>query len=122
MILGSLPKKGEKKDKKISKTIQIDDRMYDKLEYLAKNIYDTSINKIVETAINYLIEHENINLYTVDYSVRYHSRTYLIEKSTLDGLNRLMTKYPNLSLYALVNIAVHNVLEEETEHLKGFDD
>ena len=43
-----------KKEKMLSRTLDIDEDLYIKLNYLSKNIYDASINKLVNAAIEVL--------------------------------------------------------------------
>ena len=47
----------------VSRTLDIDEELYDELEYLSKNVYDASISKLVNAAIEGLIESENIRIY-----------------------------------------------------------
>lgn len=51
-----------KKDNLLKRRIEIDNSLYEKLVELS-NIYDASINKLVNIAIINLIETENVELY-----------------------------------------------------------
>lgn len=51
-----------KKDNLLKRRIEIDNSLYEKLVELS-NIYDVSINKLVNIAIINLIETENVELY-----------------------------------------------------------
>lgn len=62
------------KEKTISKKINIDNSLYEKLEEIANIKYDASINKIVNVAILELIKTENINIY-VKRKMKYQSHT-----------------------------------------------
>lgn len=101
----------DKKEKIIARTIEIDDNFYEILERLSKEIYDASINKLVNACIDTLIKTENIQTYKRESQVRL-TRTFLIRESLLKGLNKLKKKY-GIPIYLLVNIAVRNALIEE---------
>ena len=57
--MGILEKYLLPKDNILRKKIEIDNTLYEKVEELAKNKYDASVNKIVNIAIIGLIEKEN---------------------------------------------------------------
>ena len=97
------------KEELISRTLDIDEELYEKLEYLSKNIYDASISKLVNASIEGLIESEDVKVYKRKNS-SYVSRSFLIRKSFLDGLYELKNKY-RVPIYLLVNIAIKNELE-----------
>ena len=100
-----------KKEKLISKTLEIDEILYYELEKLSKNVYDASISKLVNAAIENIIKTENIKLYKRK-NVLYVTRTFLIRNSLWNGLYDLKKKY-QISIRLLVNISIKNVLVEE---------
>lgn len=103
--------KFDKKEKIESRTVEIDDSFYEILEKLSKEKYDASINKLVNAAIEKLIETEQIETYDQTNRTRI-TRTFLLRKSLIDGLYDLRKKY-RIPLYLLVNIAIRNALKEE---------
>lgn len=103
--------KFDKKEKIIPRTIEIEDNLYFMLEKLSNEIYDASINKLVNAAIETLIEKENIKTYEKTGSIRL-TRTFLLRESLLKGLYGLKKKY-GIPIYLLVNIAIRNALIEE---------
>lgn len=103
--------KFDKKEKIIPRTIEIDDTFYYMLEKLSKETYDASINKLVNAAIETLIENENIQTYQKSTTTRL-TRTFLLRESLLTKLYTLKKKY-GLPIYLLVNIAIRNALIEE---------
>ncbi len=103
--------KFDKKEKVIPRTIEIEDDFYLILEKLSKEIYDASINKLVNAAIENLIKQENIQTYKRGDKIRL-TRTFLLRESVLKGLYELKKKY-GLPIYLLVNIAIRNALIEE---------
>ena len=102
-----------KKEKLISRTLEIDEELYNKLEFLSSNIYDASISKLVNVAIEDLIITENVQIYKRKNN-SYVSRSFLIRDSLLEGLYELKKKY-RVPIYLLVNIAIRNELETENE-------
>ena len=98
-----------KKEKLISRTLEIDEELYYELEKLSSKVYDASISKLVNAAIENLIQTENIQVYKRKNT---SSRSFLIRRSFLEGLYNLKKKY-RIPIYLLVNIAIRNVLIEE---------
>ena len=99
------------KEDLIRKTIEIDSDVYEKLQYLSENKYDMSANKLINVAILYLIEHENI-LKNDNYLSKkglFEKHTLLIRKSICVGLDNLKDKY-NIPIYKLVDIALKNAI------------
>lgn len=80
--------KFHKREKLVSRTLDIDEELYNKLEFLSKEIYDASISKLVNGAIEDLIETENVQVYERKNN-SYVSRSFLIRDSLLDGLYEL---------------------------------
>ena len=100
-----------KRENLISRSLDIDEELYTKLEELSKNVYDASISKLVNVSIERLLETENIQLYERKNKL-YVSRSFLIRESLLEGLYDLKDKY-RISICLLVNIAIRNALIEE---------
>ncbi|MEG0872935.1 MAG: hypothetical protein RSE00_00785 [Clostridia bacterium] len=115
-LYSNLPKKNKnelKRDgKTLRKTFAVDDRLYEKLQYLINNVYNTSINKLVNIAIENLVETENISIYEVGYKENNFIRSYLINENLINDLEKLRKKY-GISSYRLVNIAIRNALKDE---------
>lgn len=106
-----------KKEQSINRSLNIDEDLYVELERLSKNVYDASITKLVNAAIEKLIETENIQIYERK-NKYYVSRSFLVRESLLDGLYKLKDKY-GVSICLLINVAIRNVLLEEREEKVG---
>ncbi len=102
-----------KKEKMLSRTLEIDEDLYEKLEYLSKNVYDASINKLVNASIEEIIKTEDIRIYKTKRN-SYVARSFLIRESFLEKLYILKNKY-RISIYLLVNIAIKNAIDEFEE-------
>lgn len=105
-----------KREKLISKTLEIDEELYDELSVLSKERYEASISKLVNASIEDLIKNENIKVYKRKNN-SYVSRSFLIRKTFIDGLYELKKKY-GIPICLLINIAIKNELEEEEEKNK----
>lgn len=104
-------RKFNKKEKVLSRTLEIEENLYSELEKLSNEVYDASINKLVNASIQDIIEKENVNLYEKKDNL-YVTRSFLIHESCWEGLYRLKKKY-SVSMRLLVNISIRNVLIEE---------
>jgi len=100
-----------RKEKLISRTLDIDEELYYKLEFLSNERYDASISKLVNISIEELVKTENVQIYKRKNN-SYVSRSFLLRESVLDGLYELKSKY-RIPIYLLVNIAIRNVLIDE---------
>ena len=89
----------------------IDEKLYLELERLSKEVYETSISKLINVAIEELVEKEKIEVYE-NRNRTCVTRSILIRESLLKGLSELKIKY-GLSISMLVNIAVKNEIMEE---------
>ena len=101
-----------RKERTINRTLNIDEELYIELERLSKDVYEASITKLVNAAIEKLIETENIQIYERK-NKSYVSRSFLVRESLLDGLYDLKDKY-GVSVCLLINVAIRNVIIEET--------
>lgn len=100
------------KENLVKRTVEIDLTLYEKLEYLSQNVYDASINKLINVCIETLIESKNLNLYSKPKNEVAVTRSLYIRKSIYKGLSKLREDY-SLSYNRLINIAIRNVLIED---------
>lgn len=97
-----------KKDNLLKRRIEIDNSLYEKLMELTE-IYDASINKMVNVAIIELIKNGNINIYEKNNNEIVESHNFAIRETSYKELEKLKDRY-GLSIYKLVNIAIYNAL------------
>ena len=88
--------------------IEIDNSLYEQLVKLA-DVYDASINKLVNIAIIELIKTENVNVYEKPNNEISEAHNFAIRESSYNKLEELKNKY-GLSIYKLTNIAIYNAL------------
>lgn len=102
-----------RKEKLVQKTMNIDSDLYERIEKLSKKKYEESISRIINACVYELAETENINIYENENELLV-KHTIIFRQSALKELERLRKKY-RISIYKLVNIAIHNVIDELEE-------
>lgn len=108
--------KFDKKEKFLNKTLNIDENLYNELAYLSNEVYMASINKLVNAAIENLVEKEDVMIYQRKNTLCV-TRSFCIKESLMEKLLLLKQKY-RLSINLLVNIAIKNALKEEENEKK----
>lgn len=99
------------KDELIQRTIEIESSLYDEIEFLCNNVYDTSVSKVINACIDELIKTENVKLYPKESNELFTKHSIILRKSSLKSLEKLKDKY-GISVYKLIHIAIKNVLIE----------
>ena len=99
-----------KKDNLLKRRIEIDNSLYEKLVELS-NIYDASVNKLVNIAIINMIETENVELYEKKDNEIVEAHNFAIRETSYRKLEELKNKY-GLSIYKLTNIAIYHALND----------
>lgn len=97
-----------KRDNILKRRIEIDATLYERLKELSE-VYEASINKLVNVAIIEMLETNNVNLYDRSENEISESHNFNIRESAYKGLERLSDKH-HLSIYKLVNIAIYNAV------------
>ncbi len=100
-----------KREKYLKKTIEIDNALYDKLGELSKNVYQTSINQLINACIEELIKTNNVKIYEKQKGELSVQHSLNIRESLFNELEEMRERY-NLSIYKLVNIAIKNAIDE----------
>lgn len=101
-----------KKEKLIKKPFEIDLSLYEQLEYLSQEVYDASINKLVNVCLENLFITKELNLYIKPRNEKTVARSIILRKSLYDNLIKYRNKY-NLSYNKILNIAIRNALIDE---------
>ena len=94
-----------KRDNILKRRIEIDASLYEKLKELSE-VYEASINKLVNVAIMEMVETNNVNLYD---RPEKEITEFNIRETAYKELERLSDKH-HLSIYKLVNIAIYNAV------------
>lgn len=101
-----------KRENLLKKTIEIDDNLYEKLNQLSENVYQTSTNQLINACIEELLKTKNVKIYEKEKGQMPVQHSLLIRESLFNGLEEMRDTY-NLSVYKLVNIAIKNALNDE---------
>lgn len=101
-----------KRDTLIQKTVEIDSTLFDKIEFLSKNVYDVSISKIINACIDNLILTKKLELYERGKNEISLKHTIIIREKSLNELENLKRKY-KISINKLINMAIYIVLKED---------
>ena len=100
----------EKKEKLIQRTVNIDDKLFDKLEKLALEFNDCSISKIINASI---IDFSNKNKATIEIGnigpTSKHSVAF--RQSALQSLDKMAKKYSSFK-YVVMNIAIQEGIKK----------
>ena len=96
----------------IKKPFEIDLSLYEQLEYLSQEVYDASINKLVNVCLENLFITKELNLYIKPRNEKTVARSIILRKSLYDNLIKYRNKY-NLSYNKILNIAIRNALIDE---------
>ena len=96
----------------IKKPFEIDLSLYEQLEYLSQEVYDASINKLVNVCLENLFITKELNLYSKPRNEKTVARSIILRKSLYDNLIKYRNKY-NLSYNKILNIAIRNALIDE---------
>lgn len=99
-----------KKDNyRIQKSINIEDTLYTKLEYIIGNYYDATISDIVNVCVEDLINKGNIKYYAKPYGEITIYRSVMLRKRNVEELNKINHE-TGISVTRLVNIAIKEFL------------
>lgn len=99
------------KEQLIRKTIEIDNKLYEKLRELSDTKYDASVNKLINASIEELVKTENIRVYEKGDNEITLKHSLLIRESLVIALDELKDKY-DISIYKLVNMAINNAINQ----------
>ena len=101
-----------KKDKIVTRSLHIDEDLYEKLQYLCDLVYDTSVSKLVNVCVETQLEHKNkIKYYKKPYKTESIYRSILFRKENYDELIAIREK-TGISFSRLVNGSIKNFFEK----------
>ena len=100
-----------KKDEYVRRRINIDNSLYDELVKL-EDVYDASINKLVNIAILEMIETKNVQVYEKEYKKISEPHNFAIRKTSYTELEKMKDKF-GLSIFKLINIAIYNAINSK---------
>ncbi len=98
-----------KKDNLVRRRMDIDVSLYEELSSLSENIYDASINKLINVAIIDMIKKGNIKPYERNKDEIAEQHNLLIRETSYRELEKLKITY-GIPIYKLINTAIYNAL------------
>lgn len=112
----------ENLDKKMPVSYKINEDFLDQLKYLSENVYtNASVSQLIDVAIEYMAKNQTVVPYSVDKAEHPAKHNFSLSKSSINSVKALKKKYPMFGFSNLVNIAIHDALEFESDHLKNFN-
>ena len=101
-----------KKDKIITRSLHIDEDLYEKLQYLCDNVYDTSVSKLVNICVETMLQHkENIKFYKKPYKTESIYRSILFRDEFYKELINIREE-TGISFSRLVNGSIKQFIEK----------
>lgn len=101
-----------KKDKMVTRSLHIDEDLYDKLQYLCENVYEASVSKVVNICVETaLINKKKIKYYKKPYKTDSIYRSILFRKEFFDELIKLRDE-TGISFSRLVNGSIKEFLDK----------
>lgn len=101
-----------KKDKIVTRSLHIDEDLYEKLQYLCDEVFDTSISKIINICVETLLQDKNnIKFYKKPHKTDSIYRSILFRKEFYDKLIQIREK-KGISFSRLVNGSIKEFLDK----------
>ena len=85
-----------KKETLLKKTIEIDNSLYEELNELSSNEYQTSTNQLINACIEELLKTKNVKIYERDKNEISVQHSLLIRESLFNGLEQMRERYKKI--------------------------
>ena len=106
-----------KKEEMKVRTLHIDQDLYEKVQYLAVNVFDASASKIINVCIeNSLIKNKGIKYYKRPANVDSIYRSIVLRKSFCDELLKIREE-TGISFSRLINACIKEFLDDYKDEL-----
>lgn len=93
------------------RSIKIEDKLYEKLNYITKQRYSASISEVINVCIEELLEKEKIEIYEKSRGDLMFYRSIMIRKENEEKLKEAKEK-TGISMTRLINIAMKEFIEK----------
>ena len=109
-----------KKEKLISRTFYIDEKLYLELERLSKEVYEASISKLINVAIEELVEKEKIEVTEEDIEAEYkkYADAYNMDIDTIKKAVSAESLKPELASRKAIDLIVDSAVVTEEKAAK----
>ncbi len=101
-----------KENNTISKSINIDDSLYEQIKELSENKYSATISEIINVAIEEYVERNNPNFFGRKQGETITYRTLALRKNNLQKLNEY-SKETGISFTRLINSAIKEFIDNQ---------
>lgn len=102
----------DKKNEVITRSLHIDEDLYNSLQYLCENVYDTSVSKLINICVETFLEHKDvIKFYKKPYKTDSIYRSVLFRKEFYDELISLRDE-TGISFSRLVNGSIKEFFDK----------
>ena len=101
-----------KREETITRSVHIDEDLYEKVQYLSENVYEASASKIINVCIeNALLKNKGINFYKKPANTDSIYRSIVLRKSFYKELLKIKDK-TGISFSRLINAVIKEFLED----------
>lgn len=106
-----------KKDENIMRSVHIDQDLYEKIQYLSENVFDSSVSKIINVCIeNDLLKNKDIPFYKKPQGTDSIYRSIILRKTFYDKLIE-MRERTGISFSRLINGCIKDFLQDYKDEL-----
>lgn len=104
----------------VKRSIHIDDDLYEKLQYLSDNVFEASVSKIINVAIEYSLceESEDVKYYKKPNGVGSIYRSLLLRKEFYDKLVNIKER-TGISISRLVNSCIKTFFDDNQKYFSS---
>ncbi len=100
-----------RKDELIKRSVHVDQDLYKNLQYLSLEVYDASVSKIINVAIEYMLTKKEIQYYKKPKGVDSIYRSVVLRKSLYSRLTSIK-EIRGISFSRLINGSIKEFLED----------
>lgn len=101
-----------KKGKLITRSLHIDEDLYNKLQYLCDNVYDASVSRLINICVETSLLHKNkVKYYKKPYKTDSIYRSIMLREEFYDELVRIKDE-TGISFSRLVNGSIKEFLDK----------
>ena len=101
----------------IQKSINLEDKLYTKLKYIAETEYDATISEVINVCIENLLAKKIIKYYPKPEGEIIIYRSIMIRKENEEALRRVNLE-KGISVTRLINTAIKEFIEEHEKEVK----
>lgn len=106
-----------RKDETVMRSVHIDQNLYEKVQYLAENVFDSSVSKIINVCVeNDLLKNKDISYYKKPKGTESIYRSIILRKTFFDKLIEMRDR-TGISFSRLINACIKDFLEDYADEI-----